>query len=222
MSSTANDWPELDEGYTGEFGPIDATVYATARALWPRARSYADARLHDEGAGRRLLLKAAAAVSRQELNRLEDLNAYLWRSFIRLVLDEWQRRQHDLSADDELAHLPQPSAVKPDDSILLDEMLEQLDKQTRRLLQLHYGVGYSYEELAPMLGKRANMLRSQAAKGIKRVSDGLCLCKGLSFGAQAPLCSAQDASYSAHGQLFSVTGGVISALSSACDCASLL
>ena len=171
MSSTANDWPELDEGYTDEFGPIDARVYAAARALWPRARSHADAKLHDEGAGRRLLFKAAAAVSRQELDRVEDLNAYLWRSFVRLVLDELQRRQHDLSADDELARLPQPSAVKPDDSILLDEMLEQLDKQTRRLLQLHYGVGYSYEELAPMLGKRANVLRSQAAKGIKRIQQ---------------------------------------------------
>jgi hypothetical protein len=80
MSSTANDWPELpelDEGYTDEFGPIDAAVYAAARALWPRARNHANAMLRDEGAGQRLLFKAAAAVSRQDLAKLDDLNAYL-------------------------------------------------------------------------------------------------------------------------------------------------
>ncbi|MBI1760537.1 MAG: sigma-70 family RNA polymerase sigma factor [Acidobacteria bacterium] len=176
MNAEAADWPELDESYTDAFGHVDAAVYAVARALWPRARNYAHAKLNDEAAGQRLLFKAVAAVSRQDRTRLKDLEAYLWTSFERLVLDELRQRQREHGADGELEGAPNRAADAPDQGILqdilIDEIVCRMTPATQQLFNL-LTLGYSYEESARMLGTQANVLRSKLAKEIQRIKQNL-------------------------------------------------
>lgn len=174
MISSNINWPLLpssDDAYNDEFGEIDADVYAAAGDLWPRAAGFARDQLGDESAGQRLLFKAAADVSRQKLSQTEpirNLNAYLLKSFKRLVLAEVNRRRRDHGADGELEELPGPAGDEVDDAILLDEILRRMKPDARRLFNLRT-LGYSYEEIAQLLGSRANLLRSQLDKEIKRI-----------------------------------------------------
>lgn len=55
-----------------------------------------------------------------------------------------------------------------DDRILWQELLQKMDSQTRQLFQLR-ALGHSYEEIARLLGKRANALRSKLDKEIKKL-----------------------------------------------------
>lgn len=171
-------WPELldlNEGYADEFGIILPEVYRAASELWPRANRFSLDQLGDSANGQRLMFKAAAQVSRHILNNSEpvlDLKAYLWRSFERLVFEERRRAQRQHSADDEFDTLPNAQSDKVDDRILWDEILQQMEPQTRQLFRLR-ALGYKYEEISLMLGKPANVLRSQFDKATKRIKKQL-------------------------------------------------
>jgi len=178
MDDSYEPWPELtnfEEAYADEFGLIRGEVYQAARELWPRASHFSFDQLGDSATGQRLLFKAAAQVSRHIANHPEsvlNLKAYLWRSFERLVFEERRKAQRQHSADDELNGLPNLHPAKVDDRILWDELLQQMDSQTRLLFRLR-AFGYSYEEISPMLGKSANLLRSQLDKAIKKIKKQL-------------------------------------------------
>jgi len=167
-------WPPLpgqEDGYTDEFGAMDGEVYAVAGELWPQARSFSRDKLGDEATGQRLLFKAAAQVSQQKLSSpepIQNLNAYLWQSFKRLALAEMKQRQRSHSADTDLETLSNAGSEDFDTLILLDEILCRMTPETRRLFNLR-ALGYSYEEIARLLGKRANLLRSKLDKEIKKL-----------------------------------------------------
>ncbi|MBL8191946.1 MAG: sigma-70 family RNA polymerase sigma factor [Acidobacteria bacterium] len=167
-------WPELpdsNENYTDEFGVIAPEVYRAAGELWPRANRFSLDQLGDSANGQRLLFRAVAQVSRHILNNSEpvlDLKAYLWRSFERLVFEERRRVQRQHSADDEFDTLPNAQSDKVDDRILWNEILQQMEPQTRQLFRLR-ALGYKYEEISMMLGKSANVLRSQFDKTAKKI-----------------------------------------------------
>lgn len=166
-------WPELpdsNEGYSDEFGVISPEVYRVAGELWPRANSFSLNQLGDASTGQRLLFKAAAQVSRQLLSPhepIQNLKSYLWLSFRRLALEELKRRQRQHSADNELDTLEIREA-NPDDRILWQELLQQMDLQTRQLFRLR-ALGHSYAEIARMMGKQANVLRAKLDKEIKKL-----------------------------------------------------
>ena len=178
MDDSYEPWPELtkfEEAYADKFGMIQGEVYQAAGELWPRASHFSFNQLGDSATGQRLLFKAAAQVSRHIVNDSESvlsLKAYLWRSFERLVFEERRKVQRQHSADDELDTLPDARPDKVDDHILWDEILRQMDSQTRQLFGLR-AFGYSYEEISPMIGKSANVLRSQLDKAIKKIKKQL-------------------------------------------------
>lgn len=171
-------WPELpnsNESYADEFGIILPEVYRAASELWPQATNFSINQLGDAATGQRLLFKAAAQVSRHILKNSEpvlNLKTYLWRSFERLVFEERRRAQRQHSADDEFDRLPNAQPDKVDDGILWDEILQQMEPQTRQLFRLR-ALGYTYEEISPMLGKSANVLRSQFDKAAKKIKKRL-------------------------------------------------
>jgi DNA-directed RNA polymerase specialized sigma24 family protein len=145
-------------------------VYRVAEELWPRASSLSLDKLGDAAIGHRLLSKAAANVSRQLLSPhkpIQNLKSYLWLSFRRLALEELKRSQRQHSADDELEMLG-VGEEKIDDRILWQEILRQVDPQTRQLFQLR-ALGHSYEEIARLMGKQANVLRAKLDKEIKKL-----------------------------------------------------
>lgn len=174
MDNADGSWPELThlkEAYADEFGLIHPEVYQVAGELWPRASRFSSDQLGDSATGQRLLFKATAQVSRHIANHPESvlhLQAYLWRSFERLVFEERRKALRQHSADDKLDGLPNLHPDKIDDRILWDEILQSMDSQTRLLFQLR-ALGYSYEEISPMLGKAANVMRSQFDKAVKKI-----------------------------------------------------
>lgn len=163
--------PRQNDGYTDQFGVMDGEVYAVAGDLWPQASRFSLETLGNESDGQRLLFKAAAAVSRQKLNGsepIQNLSAYLWLSFKRLALAEMKYRQRGHNADGDLETLANAPSEEIDDIILLDEIVRRMNPEARQLFNLR-ALGYSYEEIAPLLGKRANVLRSKLDKEIKKL-----------------------------------------------------
>jgi DNA-directed RNA polymerase specialized sigma24 family protein len=177
MNPSCVSWPSLDEAYTDEFGVICPEVYQAAGELWPQAESLINLKLHDNSAGMRLMLKAAAAVSRkrhEQPDQIRDLKAYLWITFKHNIYEEAEKENRyqplepeQLSKND--AHIPSEAL---NDQILIEEVMAQMDSWTRKVFQLRV-IGYQFEEIAQMLKSRPNLLRSKFNKEIKKLSRRL-------------------------------------------------
>lgn len=170
-------WPSLDEGYTDEFGVICPGVYQAAGELWPQAEGYADSRLHDCPAGLRLMLKAAAAVSRksqEQPDQIRDLKAYLWTTFKRLVSEEAEKesRYQPMETEQRPTNNSHAPSGTLDDQILIEEVMAQMDPWTRSVFELRV-IGHQFEEIAQILEMRPNLLRSKFHKEIQKLSRRL-------------------------------------------------
>ncbi len=177
MDSPRLSWPSLDEGYTDEFGVISPEVYRAAGELWPQAESLVYSKLHDRPEGMRLMLKAAAAVSRKRLeqpDQIRDLKAYLWTTFKRLISDELEKENRYQPLDPE--QQPRNGFRAPsetlDNQILIEEVMAQMDQWTRTVFELRV-LGFEFEEIAQTLKMRPNLLRSKFHKEIKKLSRRL-------------------------------------------------
>jgi hypothetical protein len=76
-------WPALGSSYLDEFGFIDQTVYDVARNVWPRAALSVARTLRDSQVGQRIMMKAAALVSRklkEDPERITNLHGYLYKT----------------------------------------------------------------------------------------------------------------------------------------------
>jgi DNA-directed RNA polymerase specialized sigma24 family protein len=174
MDSTCLSWPVLDEGYTDEFGVIHPEVYQAAGELWPQAQILVYSRLSDRPAGIRLMLRAAAAVSRklqEQPDQIRDLKAYLWTTFKRLISDEVENenRYQPLEPEQHLTNNHHGQSEALNDQILIEEVMAQMDSWTRMVFELRV-LGYQFEEIAQMLKMRPNLLRSKFRKGIQKLS----------------------------------------------------
>jgi DNA-directed RNA polymerase specialized sigma24 family protein len=173
MDSTHLSWPSLEEGYTDEFGVIRPEVYRAAGELWPQAESFVYSMLHDRPTGWRLMLKAAAAVSRklqEQPDQIRDLKAYLWITFKRLITDEVEKenRYQPLDSEEQPTADVSPSSKTLNDQILLQEVMAQMDSWTRTVFELRV-LGYQFEDIAQMLKSRPNLLRSKFNKKINKL-----------------------------------------------------
>ena len=77
--------------FADEFGVISPEVYQAAGELWPQAETLVHLKLRDSPTGMRLMLKAAATVSRkrrEQPDQIRDLKAYLWTTFKHFISDE--------------------------------------------------------------------------------------------------------------------------------------
>ncbi len=167
MNSDTSDWPKLDESYTDEFGPIEKPVYDAAGALWPRAQRFAHDKIGDKATGQQLLLKAAASVSQKQAG-IESLEAYLWKSYKWLVLEELEKRSREDRLDEVIGPRQSVPDQSLDDAILLQQVLQAMEPETRRVFELR-ALGHTFEEIASQRGTRANHLRSQFAKQIRKL-----------------------------------------------------
>jgi hypothetical protein len=177
MDSTRLSWPNLDEGYTDEFGVISPEVYRAAGELWPQAEGFVHSKLHDCPAGMRLMLKAAATVSRkrrEQPDQIRDLKAYLWTTFKHFISDEVEKesRYQPLELERQPENGANGHSESPYDQILIEEVMAQMDSWTRKVFELRV-LGYQFEDIAQMFKMRPDLLRSKFHKEIKKLSHRL-------------------------------------------------
>lgn len=156
-------------------------VYEAARELWRQAENFVLSTLKDTAAGQRLMCKAAASVSRQfsqQPGQIEDLNAYLWRTFKRMVLNELEKEN---GHRDKLEHAGnEPTAQylfghhneDLDRKILIQQIIRLMDAWTREVFEL-LAEDHSYEEIAAMRSQPANAIRSRFSKQLEKIRKQL-------------------------------------------------
>lgn len=174
--ATSDFWPPIANGYLDEFGPIDPTLNEAAGRLWPTVEvQLRRAQIAPED-GQTLMLKAVALVTRARRQRTEEItniDGYLWRTFRRLFLEELKKRALHSKLDAEFAARFEPASQRSEDEItriiLMREILDRADEWLRQVMEL-LQMGHSYEEIAMLLGRRANVIRSQVSKRLKALA----------------------------------------------------
>jgi DNA-directed RNA polymerase specialized sigma24 family protein len=168
-------WPPLETGYTDEFGPIDAEAYQVAGHLWRQAESFARSKLGDEANGLRLLLKAAAQVSRlraQQPDQITNLTAYLQQTYKRLVLAELEKENGHRQREEELARELSSLLCSPseelDRKILIQQLVRRMDEWTRQVFEW-LALGHSFEEIGRALGRSPHATRNKYHERLKRL-----------------------------------------------------
>lgn len=172
MESRYPPWPKLDEGYADEFGVIEVEVYRVAGELWPQAAARLNAGLCDHATGLRLMLKAAALVTRvrrEQPDHIHNLPAYLRSAFERLVQAEQRKSQQQAQLEQSLetAEL-RATAATLHNQILVEQLLSRVSEDMRLVFELQL-LGYKFEEIARLLNTRPNRLRSRFHKEIKKL-----------------------------------------------------
>ncbi len=163
-------WPELTASYHDEFGPIDVEVYRVAGEVWPQAEKLSSRLLGDGPAGLRLMLKTAAAVTQRrkdESQPISDLNGYVFISFRRLLLGVMRQETNHRDTESQLLALDIVGLRDNEEDlqrkILIQETVREMDAWTRRVFQW-LCLGYKFEEMAPHLNMKANVIRSRYSK----------------------------------------------------------
>jgi DNA-directed RNA polymerase specialized sigma24 family protein len=169
-------WPPLADGYVDEFGHIDPSVHEAAGRLWSTVEVHLRRAQIVPEDGQTLMLKAVALVTRARCQRTEEISnidGYLWRTFYRLLLEELEKRALHSKLDAEFAARFAPASQRSEDEItkiiLIREILERGDEWLRQVIEL-LQMGHSYEEIAVLLGGRANAIRSRVSKQLKALA----------------------------------------------------
>lgn len=170
-------WPLLDECYTDEFGFVDPRVHNAAGSLWPAAERYALSKLGDEQCGLRLMIKAAATVSRRlvELEgSIDSLAGFLWTTYRRLVLAELRklngRRVIESEFEIQLIEGSDRDVEVIERHILIEELCRRMDDWTRKVFELRT-LGYGFEMMGAELGMKANAIRARFSREVMRVQS---------------------------------------------------
>lgn len=93
---------------------------------------------------------------------------FFYRTARNLCLDHLKhhRFRADLDAAEKIVH-EKPS----DNEELVLWALDKLPEETKELLILHYYSGYSFEEIAEILGKKSNAIWTQASRARKQLKE---------------------------------------------------
>ena len=164
-------WPPINEAYTDAYGPIDKDVYDCAGGLWPRAEAFSANALGDGSTGLGMLLKASALVTRartQQITQIENLPAYLFRTFKRLLLERLEIENGHRRMEAEFLLEPRVEPVDLDEKILVQQIVRRMDAPTRKVFELLL-LGFTFEEIAARTGRGANIVRATYSKRIKRL-----------------------------------------------------
>lgn len=161
------DWGTLEIGYTDEYGAVVPDVYAAAGRVWRQARDYAARVLRDvdEARARTLLLKAAAQVTRardEKAREIYELDAYLLRTFKRVVLAEFDKDANRRRLESGLGVGVEwhAQANNVERRILLEEIVGLMDEWTRSVFEW-LTLDYSFDEIARHSGMSAKVLRNK-------------------------------------------------------------
>lgn len=172
-------WIPLDKSDENDCGRINPEVHCAAGEIWQSAENFSQRILKDSPRGYTLMHAAVAQVSRiieKDPHRIKNLEAYLYRTFKRMVVDELRtenfhralgqaRWVDNLSLDDS-------EEDKLNQRILIYELMRRTDAWTRTVFQLQM-LGHTYEEMIPQYGTAANVIRSRYSKNIKKLA--MCL-----------------------------------------------
>ena len=159
-----------------EFGQIEADVYLVASELWGQAERYSIKVLQDAQTGQRLLLKAAALVSRinkESPAQIDNLKAYLYRTFKRLVLAQLETENGHRRL--EVEHLSQfqesvdSLSIDIDRKILIQQIMGRMESSMREIFELLV-LGHTFEEIAPQFNQSAHTMRTRYNKRLKKLS----------------------------------------------------
>lgn len=169
--STQTQWPQIESAYTDEFGQIDPEVYRAAAAVWGQAEPFALHTLGDTPAGLRLMLKAAASVSRvraEAAGTIRDLPSYLFKTYTRLVLAERQKESDRRQIAETEARLSdvKDEAAEIERKVLLHEIMRMMDGWTRQVFEWRC-LGHGFAEIARWLGTSENAARNKFNHQIK-------------------------------------------------------
>lgn len=169
-------WPALETAYTDEFGGIDPKVYAAAGRLWGQGERFALSVLGDASNGLRLMLKAAAIVTRRRALAdvyITNLPAYLFQTYKHLVLAELEKanghRQRETDKQTEIAALSVSLAEDLDRKILIQQIMQRMDSWMREVFELLM-LGHSFEEIGKLRGQNAHALRTRFHKHLNRLT----------------------------------------------------
>jgi DNA-directed RNA polymerase specialized sigma24 family protein len=171
------EWPPIEAAYEDEVGPIDVEVYNTARQLWPQTQGFTRSIFGDSDVVFNLLMKAVVAVSRIKTSRveqIENLPAYLFQAFKRLVLAEIEKenghRRLELDLENESVLTVESAVEELDRHILIAELMHRMDGWTCKVFKLLV-LNYTFEEIGRMLNMRGSAVRKKYNKRIKRLTD---------------------------------------------------
>jgi DNA-directed RNA polymerase specialized sigma24 family protein len=183
-SSDRTIWPPLEEvfapaggaaPYRDEFGEIDADVYQTAGELWNgRGREFARARLQDCPSGLRLMVRAAADVTRRRREHeaeIKHLSGYLWTAYRHLVLNELEKENDHRRRDfmNVMESSGQDSTAKDlDRKILVQEVERRMDAFTRKVYQ-YLLLGFEFSEIGEKLNKNPRALKRRFDRQLARL-----------------------------------------------------
>ncbi|MDX6288642.1 MAG: hypothetical protein QOH42_441 [Blastocatellia bacterium] len=170
-------WPEIQAGYDDEFGRVDPDVYNLAGTIWPLSQTHILRTINDYETGQRLLVKAVVLVSRKCIEQPDQMNnvrAYLFKTFYRLLLEELEKRskhdQFDAEVIDSIQSLTSRCDEQINRTILIHEIRERADQWTRQVLD-DLVLGYKFVELTDKYGMKANHLRAEWSKKISRLEE---------------------------------------------------
>jgi hypothetical protein len=174
----ATSWPNIDEAYVDELGPIDPEVYEIAGKLWPAVLPFVRRATNDIDTALTLMLKAVAITSRRRNevpDRITELKSYLDVVFKRLLMREINKRSRNETLNENIEDLLSDLAQSQHEiehDIFVREVMAHADAWTRGVLEWRI-LGYSFEELAPTYGMKANHLRSKWNKSVSRLRKRL-------------------------------------------------
>lgn len=171
MKHSVSKFPAIEEAYDEEFGTVDIEVYQVAKEIWLHAEHLAVNLLQDSHKGVQLLNKAVAQVSRLQKKHpaaIKNLKSYLYRSYKNLLLAELEKENHRREIlngwrRDHDALFEENEEAKINKKILVNEIRLRMDDWTREVFDL-LQIGYKYEELVPLYGSAANVIRSKFSK----------------------------------------------------------
>jgi DNA-directed RNA polymerase specialized sigma24 family protein len=169
----------LNHSYTDEYGEIAANVLQAAEKISTPAESFALSTIHDADAGHQLMMKAAAKVTakiKNDATLIQNLESYLFETYKRLIFEtlraenrrnEIKKSVSEMSEGDE-----KRSNQEIERKILLEQIRQRMSPKMRQIFEMLV-LGYSFEEMATILGKKSNLLRSQYHKELEKIRTQL-------------------------------------------------
>ena len=159
---------------------IDPLVLDAAAQIGLRAMAHAEKLLTDPAIAANLLEECAAAVSRvlqkprpETDHPIHDLQAYLFRAFIRRV-NRTKRRMPSLANQANTSGTDFGAAQNFEEKILVDELLTRCDPITRDMF-IRRNQGFSWKEIGEVYSISAHAAESRFSQALQRVRKKLGL-----------------------------------------------
>jgi hypothetical protein len=175
-------WPAVDSAYMDEFGLIDPEVHRAAAAIWGPCERLARSLLGDAPGGLRLMMRAAADVSRvraETPEAIRHLPSYLFVAYRRLVVAEARKQNGHRQQEETLMVRLRAEAGgeaggprEVDRRILLWEVMELMDGWTRQVFEW-LSLGHGFAEIARWAGMSENAARNKFNRRVKLLAERL-------------------------------------------------